>query len=122
MPKGVICGGAVDGSNQLGAMVTCQAMTACPDGAGSPACDGASTKIRSAGSSQPIKANRRRPARRGITKPSLPVQPILALIRHRVLLLQRIYSRTPLQVETAVSQRHDMLLGGALPRIGRFWP
>src|SRR5215469_9519977 len=37
MPNGVICGGAVDGSNQLGAIVTCQAMTACPDGAGSPA-------------------------------------------------------------------------------------
>jgi hypothetical protein len=32
MPKGVICGGAVDGSNQLGAIVTCQAMTARPDG------------------------------------------------------------------------------------------
>src|SRR5262247_2687551 len=34
MPKGVICGGAVEGSNQLGAIVTCQAMVACPDGAG----------------------------------------------------------------------------------------
>src|SRR3954453_12790965 len=32
MPNGVICGGADDGSNQLGAMVTCQAMTARPDG------------------------------------------------------------------------------------------
>jgi hypothetical protein len=35
MPKGVICGGAIDGSNQLGAIVTWQAMTARPDGAGS---------------------------------------------------------------------------------------
>src|SRR5262245_18086021 len=34
VPNGVICGGAVDGSNQLGAMVTCQAITACPDGLG----------------------------------------------------------------------------------------
>ena len=34
MPKGVICGGAVEGSNQLGAIVTCQAMVACPAGAG----------------------------------------------------------------------------------------
>src|SRR5215468_7045419 len=34
IPKGVICGGAVDGSNQLGAIVTCQAMTASPAGAG----------------------------------------------------------------------------------------
>jgi hypothetical protein len=33
MPNGVICGGALDGSNQLGAMVTCQAMTARPEGA-----------------------------------------------------------------------------------------
>src|SRR5262245_31937842 len=32
MPKGVICGGAVDGSNQLGEMVTNHAMTARPDG------------------------------------------------------------------------------------------
>ena len=32
MPNGVICGGAVDGSNQLGAMVTCQAMMASPVG------------------------------------------------------------------------------------------
>ena len=33
MPNGVICGGALDGSNHAGAMVTCQAMTARPDGA-----------------------------------------------------------------------------------------
>ena len=32
MPNGVICGGAVEGSNQLGAIVTCQAMEACPAG------------------------------------------------------------------------------------------
>src|ERR1700736_2382792 len=37
MPNGVICGGAVDGSNQLGAIVTCHAMAARPDGAGPPA-------------------------------------------------------------------------------------
>src|SRR5215470_17348807 len=30
MPNGVICGGAVDGSNQLGASVTCHAITASP--------------------------------------------------------------------------------------------
>src|SRR5437867_6937958 len=30
MPKGVICGGAVDGSNHVGASVTCHAMTASP--------------------------------------------------------------------------------------------
>src|SRR5436190_491883 len=33
MPNGVICGGAVDGSNQLGEIVTCQAMTTRPAGA-----------------------------------------------------------------------------------------
>src|SRR5437667_5867690 len=32
MPKGVICGGAVDGSNHDGAMVTCQAIVASPCG------------------------------------------------------------------------------------------
>src|SRR5437899_8883220 len=30
MPNGVICGGAVDGSNHVGASVTCQAITASP--------------------------------------------------------------------------------------------
>src|ERR1043166_9461779 len=37
MPNGVICGGAVDGSNQLGGIVTCHAMAARPEGAGPPA-------------------------------------------------------------------------------------
>ena len=32
MPKGVIWGGALDGSNQVGAIVTCQAMIASPAG------------------------------------------------------------------------------------------
>src|SRR5690242_7885073 len=32
MPNGVICGGAVDGSNQVGAIVTCQASITLPDG------------------------------------------------------------------------------------------
>ena len=32
MPNGVICGGAVDGSNQLGEIVTCQAILTWPDG------------------------------------------------------------------------------------------
>ena len=30
MPNGVICGGAVDGSNQLGEIVTCQAIVTLP--------------------------------------------------------------------------------------------
>jgi hypothetical protein len=37
MPNGVICGGAADGSSQLGAIVTCQAITICPDGSFAPA-------------------------------------------------------------------------------------
>src|SRR5215472_710472 len=37
MPNGVICGGAVEGSNQLGEMVTCHAMTAVPLRSGGPA-------------------------------------------------------------------------------------
>src|SRR5260221_7054934 len=34
MPKGVIWGGAVEGSNQAGEIVTCKACTICPVGAG----------------------------------------------------------------------------------------
>src|SRR5215472_6100709 len=34
MPNGVICGGAGDGSNQLGEIVTCHAITALPLGCG----------------------------------------------------------------------------------------
>src|SRR5215211_3550375 len=37
MPNGVICGGAVDGSNQLGEIVTCQAIVTLPDGAATAA-------------------------------------------------------------------------------------
>src|SRR5262249_40160445 len=44
MPNGVICGGAVEGSNQLGEIVTCHAMTRRPDGAGSAAIAGAAAK------------------------------------------------------------------------------
>src|SRR5206468_11607723 len=33
IPNGVICAGAVDGSNQVGAIVTCHATTASPAGA-----------------------------------------------------------------------------------------
>src|SRR3981081_781625 len=44
MPNGVICAGAVEGSNQLGAIVTCQAMTARPAGAGPSAADAAPPK------------------------------------------------------------------------------
>src|SRR5271169_1556694 len=60
MPKGVICGGAVDGSNQLGAIVTCQAMTACPDGAGPAAGDGAAANTRVAVTSKAMNDGRRR--------------------------------------------------------------
>jgi hypothetical protein len=37
MPNGVICGGALDGSNQAGAIVTCHAITTRPEGAGAAA-------------------------------------------------------------------------------------
>src|SRR5215472_11962799 len=57
MPKGVICGGAVDGSNQLGAIVTCQAMTARPDGAGAASLNSVAPKTSIAASSR-LKARR----------------------------------------------------------------
>src|SRR5882672_2053346 len=39
MPNGVICGGAVDGSNQLGDIVTCHAIVARPDGGAAAAAE-----------------------------------------------------------------------------------
>src|SRR2546430_6459346 len=62
MPNGVICGGAVDGSNQLGAMVTCHAITARPDGAGAPAVAGLAPRATAATSSEGVNAGRRRRA------------------------------------------------------------
>src|SRR6516164_2163671 len=60
MPNGVICGGAVDGSNQLGGMVTCHAMTARPDGAGAPAVARPAPRATRAAISNQAKARRRR--------------------------------------------------------------
>src|SRR5438093_3898189 len=48
MPNGVICAGAVEGSNQLGAIVTCQAMTASPAGAGWPPTPWATPRVTTA--------------------------------------------------------------------------
>src|SRR5215831_19179039 len=59
MPNGVICGGAVDGSNQLGAMVTCHAMTARPDGAGGPAVAGVAARATTATSSKQVSTRRK---------------------------------------------------------------
>src|SRR6516225_8584578 len=71
MPNGVICGGAVDGSNQLGAIVTCQAMTACPDGAGSAARGGVIGNTSTAATSGPISAGHQR-STEVIRTPSFP--------------------------------------------------
>ncbi len=60
MPNGVICGGALDGSNQLGEIVTCHAMTALPFGSGCWANDEAEAKASAAGSSPASKATRQR--------------------------------------------------------------
>src|SRR5215469_3744280 len=56
MPNGVICGGAVDGSNQLGAMVTCHAMTARPDGAAAAAVAGVAARATTATSNKRVNA------------------------------------------------------------------
>ena len=72
MPKGVICGGAVEGSNQLGEIVTCQAMTACPDGAGSAAMTGSAVPhTKTAIKSEPANAKRDRSSRNRTTRSSL---------------------------------------------------
>src|SRR6266568_2772640 len=61
MPNGVICGGAVEGSNQLGAMVTCHAMTARPDGAGAAALAVAPRATTATSSKRPNARRKRRP-------------------------------------------------------------
>src|SRR5262245_7543752 len=58
MPNGVIWGGAVEGSNQLGATVTCQAMTARPAGAAAVA--GTTPEARRAMVSDPASVPRQR--------------------------------------------------------------
>jgi hypothetical protein len=60
MPNGVICGGAADGSNQEGEMVTCQAITAWPAGSAGAAVGAIAQKARIAASSEPTHARRER--------------------------------------------------------------
>src|SRR6201993_3167919 len=71
MPNGVICGGAVDGSNQPGEIVTCQAMTTRPAGAGAATIDGPAPNSAMAINSEPS-ARRRRPRHELIGTPSQP--------------------------------------------------
>lgn len=59
MPNGVICGGAVEGSNQAGEIVTCQAMTIRPDEA-AEAFDAVKPKASSAAQSEVMSAGRSR--------------------------------------------------------------
>src|SRR5882724_9869688 len=64
MPNGVICGGAVEGSNQAGEIVTCQACMICPAGAGPSAAlteiaaKPISTAVNEPTSNEPISARR----------------------------------------------------------------
>src|SRR5882762_8998229 len=82
MPKGVICAGAVEGSNQEGAIVTCHAMMARPAGAGPSAAEAEPAKTRPVANSEAKNARRqRRPCNRDM-RPS----PFVA--RHRPLDLQ----------------------------------
>src|ERR1700730_4803229 len=74
MPNGVICGGAVVGSNQLGEIVTCHAMTTRPAGAGAAAIDGLAPSSTMAMKSEPS-ARLRRPSRHEIIElpPDFPL-------------------------------------------------
>ena len=63
MPNGVICGGAVDGSNQAGAMVTCHAIVARPDG--TSAAKAADITLNPAAAISPRTARRIHEARNG---------------------------------------------------------
>src|SRR6185295_10112496 len=71
MPNGVICGGALDGSNHAGEIVTCHAMTARPAGSFAAAVDAAMLKARSAQLTAPTNAGRKRRTRNEIIR-SLP--------------------------------------------------
>src|SRR5438477_1440754 len=62
MPKGVICAGALDGSNQAGAIVTCQAMTARPFGAGPSAANAAVAQAKIPSDSRTAAMQRRSPS------------------------------------------------------------
>src|SRR6266852_5073005 len=73
MPNGVICGGALDGSNQAGEIVTCHAMTARPDG--SAATDCAPLTAKSARNSEPSNPSRERRICNGVMKPPLRETP-----------------------------------------------
>src|SRR5436190_23792381 len=52
MPNGVICGGAVDGSNQLGESVTCQAILTWPAGGAAAAGETVAASATAAASSR----------------------------------------------------------------------
>ena len=54
MPNGVIWGGAVEGSNQLGESVTCQAMVTWPAGGAAAAVEALSASARLARSSRGV--------------------------------------------------------------------
>src|SRR5262245_1201909 len=68
MPNGVICGGAVDGSNQLGAIVIGQAITASPAGGVWPVTSRAAPSVSTTGTS----SDTRRLASRFFTVASIP--------------------------------------------------
>src|SRR5437868_14764333 len=62
MPKGVICAGALAGSNQGDAMVTCKAMTARPFGAGPSAANAAVAQAKIPSDSRTATTRRRSPS------------------------------------------------------------
>src|SRR6267154_4416964 len=60
MPNGVICGGAVDGSNQLGEIVTCHAIATLPDGPATAAVEAIAPRATTATSRNWRRARHRR--------------------------------------------------------------
>src|SRR5256885_9788346 len=69
MPNGVICGGALDGSNHAGEIVTCHAMTARPDGSAAEDCG--APNATSARTSEPSNPSLERRMCSGVIKPPL---------------------------------------------------
>src|SRR5512143_1508964 len=74
MPNGVICGGAVDGSNQLGEIVTCHAMVTRPAGGAAAAVLAVAPKAATARSAS--RGSTRRNRRTGYNVMRTPQAPI----------------------------------------------
>src|SRR5579864_3646846 len=90
MPNGVICGGACDGSNQAGEIVTCHAMTIFPAGAASAASTAGARSRAGAASSEPTIVRREG---RNSTGVMFRVLPLLLVVPAGILIAPHLEQR-----------------------------